>query len=78
MRAYKVTIKEQPSKGEGDSKPSKFQFAGTQSEATAIKKTYLEEAGLRPQADANQVTVEQVEIPTGKGDLIPFLNDLLN
>jgi hypothetical protein len=79
MRGYKITLKAQPAKNEGEAgTPAKVRFGGSQSEAAAHKKALLEEAGLRPQADANQVTIDQIDIPTGKADLVPFLNKLVS
>jgi hypothetical protein len=72
MRGYKITRKAGTEHGEA------VRFGGSQSEASDHKKALLVEAGLRPQADANMVTVDQIEIPTGKAELIPFLNALVS
>lgn len=71
MRAYKITRKA------GTEHDEAVRFGGSQTEANQAKKDLLADAGLRPQADANQVTIEQIDIPTGKADLIPFLNKLV-
>ena len=71
MRAYKITRKA------GNEHAEAIRFGGSQSEATGHKKQLLEEAGLRPQADAHMVTIQQIEIQTGKAELIPFLNELV-
>jgi len=68
MRAYVVNIAKGVQLPEG--KTQKPVYAGSQSEAAAAKKDIIEAHDLK----RTQVIVDPVEIPTGKADLIPWLN----
>lgn len=65
MRAYKVT---------GLGGGPRVAFAGSQGDASKARRAMAEKYNLRPQAE---VTVEEVEIPTSKVDLLAFLNSLV-
>jgi len=47
-------------------------FAGSQGEATKIRMALADEHGLKK----NSITIEAIEVPTNKADLLPFLNEL--
>jgi hypothetical protein len=70
MRAYTVKLAKGVELPEG--KTQKTVYAGSQSEAAEAKKAVQEEHDLK----RTQVIVDQVDIPTSKGDLIPWLNKL--
>jgi hypothetical protein len=60
MRAYKVKA------------PNAFRFAGSQSDASKRKVELVDQFGLK----RAQATVEEIEVPTGKVELLEFLNEL--
>lgn len=62
MRAYLVAT---PTSG--------GKYAGTQAQASAAKKAYLDAGAKR-----SEVTVTEVEIPTAKAELIDFINKLVS
>jgi len=62
MRAYEITFR------------GKTRYAGTQSDAKAAKDKVLEDAGLGPRS--KEATVEEIDIPTGKAELLSWINDL--
>jgi hypothetical protein len=66
MRAYIV----KPLKDADPEGKIKRQFAGSQGDASAVKKTMLEANNLK----RTQVGVSEVEVPTNKVDLIAWLN----
>ncbi len=73
MRAYTVTAN-LPSE-DGDSVPT-TKYAGSQSEAAAIKRDWFEEHkadGLK----RGSIEIDEMEIPTNKAGLIPWLNENL-
>lgn len=50
-----------------------IRFAASQGAARAVRNELVDECGLK-KADGE---IEEVEIPTSKAELIPFLNNLL-
>lgn len=69
MRAYRVTANTKHAET-GELMPT-HKFAGTQAEASKMRREMAERHGLRPLAD---VSFEEVEVPTDKQGLIAFLN----
>lgn len=70
MRAYTVTA---TLPIDGDQVPT-TRYAGSQSEAAGIKRDWFEshkEAGLK----RGSIEIDEVEIPTNKAGLIPWLNE---
>jgi hypothetical protein len=61
MRAYKVEAE-----GHG------FRFGSTQADARAKRDELVEKFEVKK----SKVTIEEVEIPTGKADLLEFVNNL--
>ncbi len=53
--------------------PKIKQYAGTQQQSKDFKNEVMIEHSLK----RDQVNIEQVEIPTAKGPLLDFVNDLL-
>lgn len=70
MRAYEVKC--EIDDGEGDTQTAK-QFAGTQAQVREIRQTFVNDYGVKKK----DVEVEEVDIPTGKQDLLDFINGLL-
>ena len=62
MHCHKVTLKGKCER-----------YAGTGLDAKWFRDTFIETFGCTKK----EVTIEQVEIPTAKDDLIEFVNDLL-
>lgn len=60
MRAYRIGA------------PQAFRFAGSQSDAAKTKAELIDRYGLK----RTQVSVEEVEIPTAKTELLEFVNEL--
>lgn len=60
MRAYRVKY------------GAHVKFAGSSADATAAKHEINERCGFGPRS--RNVTIEQIEIPTGKDSLLAFLN----
>jgi len=74
MRAYKVTTATEEQDGQGVSVlTTHTQFAGSMAEVRAVRDTYVEELGVKKK----DVDVEEVDIPTSKTELLPFLNNLM-
>lgn len=69
MRAYKVTTTVPGTEDTAEKKLTSY--AASQTEAGQIKKGWLEEHGLKR---SHPVRVDPVDIPTGKADLIPWIN----
>ena len=67
MRAYRVTVS------------GHQHFAGSQSDAKSARDQLLESAGINPRSKAakEEATVEEVEIPTSKLELLDWINELV-
>ena len=63
MRAYKVTVLD-----------THIAFAGSQSEASSMRRSLADKHNARPLADTN---VEEIDVPTDKQGLLKFLNALV-
>jgi hypothetical protein len=48
-------------------------YAGTQAEVAATKRAWLEDGTLK----RKEISVQEVEVPTAKAELIAFINGLL-
>jgi hypothetical protein len=74
MRAYKVSVATEEQDGNGVSALiTHTQFAGSMAEVRTIRDTFVEELGVKKK----DVDVEEVDIPTSKTELLPFLNNLM-
>lgn len=68
MRLYKITVEK------GDQQhPEQRRWAGSEAAAKAEKRALAEAHDLGPRTTS--IAIEAVEVPTGKGDLIAFLNE---
>ena len=72
MRAYTVTHPGIP-QDDGDTKPF-LRYAGSQSEAAGVKRDLWEEK-RDTRIKRNDISIDEVEIPTNKAGLIPWLNE---
>lgn len=50
-----------------------IRFAANQTEARSKKAELAEELGIKK----NEVEFDEIEVPTGKADLIPFINSVI-
>lgn len=50
-----------------------IRFAGAMAGAREQKNELVEEKGV----DKKEVAIDDIEIPTGKAELVPFLNDII-
>ncbi len=72
MRAYKVSTNVQAEDDDGYIKVT--QFAGTQATAKATRRDFMADHGVK----MAEVSIEEVDVPTSKGPLIDFVNELLS
>lgn len=69
MRAYKVTADVE----DGEKMTTVTKFAGTQADARAARQALVDEHGVKKK----DVSLDEVEIPTAKSDLLDFINGLI-
>lgn len=74
MRCYEVsTVTDGPDQNGQPTEIKHIQYAGTQADARAHRDHFVETLGVKKK----DVTIEETEIPTAKGDLLAFINGLL-
>jgi hypothetical protein len=71
MRAYKVSTEHNNDDG---GKTPVFRYAGTNAEARQTRDAMVNDYGVKKK----EVTIEDVDIPTSKAELLDFINGLLN
>lgn len=72
MRCYKVSTVKLVTVGDAPPK-SVFQYAGTNALAKEVRDGFM----VRYAFKKKDVTIEMVEVPLAKGELISFLNELV-
>ena len=71
MRAYLVTATVPAGKDESETEQPLKGYAGSQGDAAAMKKEWLES---HDRLKRSAVRIDPVEIPTDKASLVPWLN----